>query len=117
VEELLEPVPHRMFTLTVRKRIRPFFLWDRKLLGALTLCAAETIKQFYRHMLREPRGAPGIVTSIQTVVAQFMNTLAFVSRRIPTRYVSRRLNTAAGIRSPRALRVGRLDRLGASPYS
>jgi hypothetical protein len=45
-ERLLAKVPHRMITLTVPKRIRPFFLWDRKLLGLLARCAAETIKIF-----------------------------------------------------------------------
>jgi len=73
VEELLAPVPHRMFTLTVPKRIRPFFLWERKLLGTLARCAADTIRQFYQHMLQELRGTPGIVTSIQTFGNQAAN--------------------------------------------
>ena len=73
VREVLEDVPHRMFTLTVPKRIRPFFLWDRKLLGSLARCAADTIEQFYRHMLQEPRGTPGIVASIQTFGNQAAN--------------------------------------------
>jgi hypothetical protein len=73
VEQLLEDVPHRMITLTVPKRIRPFFLWERKLLGLLARCAADTIKQFYRHMLQEPRGRPGIVASIQTFGNQAAN--------------------------------------------
>jgi len=64
-----------MITLTVPKRIRLFFLWDRKLLGLLARCAAETIRTFYRHMTGEPDGVPGMVISMQTVVAQFMNTL------------------------------------------
>ena len=55
-----------MITLTVPKRIRPFFLWDRKLLGTLARCAAGTIRSFYRQVLQEPDGDPGIVTSIQT---------------------------------------------------
>jgi hypothetical protein len=76
-EVLLENVPHRMITLTVPKRIRPFFLWDRKLLGLLARCAAETIKTFYREMTGEPDGVPGLVVSVQTVVAQFTNTMAF----------------------------------------
>ena len=45
--DLLENLPHRMITLTVPKRIRPFFLWDRKLLGLLARCSAETIKYLY----------------------------------------------------------------------
>jgi hypothetical protein len=65
-EVLLENVPHRMITLTVPKRIRPYFLWDRKLLGLLARCAAETIKTFYREMTGEPDGVPGLVVSIQT---------------------------------------------------
>ena len=55
-----------MITLTVPKRIRPFFLWDRKLLGLLARCAAETIKTFYREMTGEPDGVPGLVVSVQT---------------------------------------------------
>jgi len=55
-----------MITLTVPKRIRPFFLWDRKLLGLLARCAAETIRTFYRHMTGEPDGVPGMVISVQT---------------------------------------------------
>jgi len=65
-EELLENVPHRMITLTVPKRIRPYFLWDRELLGLLARCAARTIRLFYREMTGEPDGTPGIVVSIQT---------------------------------------------------
>jgi hypothetical protein len=65
-EHLLAKVPHRMITLTVPKRLRPFFLWDRKLLGLPAHCAAETIKMFYREMTGEPTGVPGIVVSIQT---------------------------------------------------
>jgi len=64
--ELLEAVPHRMITLTVPKRIRPFFLWDRKLLGLLARCAALAIKLFYREMTGEYGDVPGMVVSVQT---------------------------------------------------
>ena len=64
--ELLENVSHRMITLTVPKRIRPFFLRDRKLLGLLARCGARTIKTFYRAKTGEPDGTPGMVVSIQT---------------------------------------------------
>ena len=65
-EELLEDVPHRMITLTVPKRIRPYFLWDRKLLGLVARCAARTIRLFYREMTGEAEGTPGMVITIQT---------------------------------------------------
>jgi hypothetical protein len=55
-----------MITLTVPKRLRPFFLWDRKLLGLLARVAAQTITIFYREMTGEPRGVPGVVVSVQT---------------------------------------------------
>jgi hypothetical protein len=55
-----------MITLTVPKRLRPFFLWDRKLLGLLARCAAETIRCFYQEMTGESCGVPGIVVSVQT---------------------------------------------------
>jgi hypothetical protein len=55
-----------MFTLTIPKRLRPFFLWDRKLLGLLARTGAETLKVFYRKITGEARGVPGIVVCIQT---------------------------------------------------
>jgi hypothetical protein len=66
VEHLLAKVPHRMITLTVPKRLRPFFLRDRRLLGLLARCAAETIKIYYGEMTGEPHGVPGMVVCIQT---------------------------------------------------
>jgi len=48
------------------KRIRPFFLRDRKLLGLLARCGARTIKTFYRAMTGESEGNPGMVVSVQT---------------------------------------------------
>jgi hypothetical protein len=65
--ELLENVPHAMITLTVPKRIRPFFLRDRNLLGLLARCAAETIELFYREMTGEPEGTPGMVVLLQSI--------------------------------------------------
>jgi hypothetical protein len=65
-EHLLAKVPHRMITLTLPKRLRPFFLWDRRLLGLLARAAALTIKIFSRELTGEPTGVPGIVVSIQT---------------------------------------------------
>jgi hypothetical protein len=71
--DLLEDVPHRMITLTVPKRIRPYFLWDRKLLGLLARCAALTIRLFYREMTGEADGVPGMVVSVQTFGSRAAN--------------------------------------------
>jgi hypothetical protein len=64
--ELLYAVPHRQFVFTVPKRLRPFFLHDRKLLGVLCRVAYRTLRDFLRSTFREPDLVPGVVASIQT---------------------------------------------------
>jgi len=48
------------------KRLRLFFLYDRRLLGALSRCAWRTVRDLYRAGLRDRRAVPGMVVSIQT---------------------------------------------------
>ena len=63
--EVLEAVFHQQYVFTFPKIIRPYFKYDRKLLGKLCLYAWETIKEIFRECL--PDGAvPGAVISIQT---------------------------------------------------
>ena len=64
--ELLYAVPHRQFVFTVPKRLRLFFLHDRKLLGLLCRVAAHTLQDFLRTTMREPLGVPSVVASVQT---------------------------------------------------
>ncbi len=45
-DELLAPVPHRQMVFTLPKRLRPYFLWRRKLLGDLARVAAGTATAF-----------------------------------------------------------------------
>jgi len=59
-------VPHRQMVFTVPKRLRPFFLWRRTLLGDLARVAARTATAFVRSTLDEPQLSVGIVLSIQT---------------------------------------------------
>jgi len=65
-EELLAPVPHRQMVFTLPKRLRPYFLWRRTLLGDLARVAARTATAFVRATLDEPELSVGIVLSIQT---------------------------------------------------
>lgn len=65
-DELLAPVPHRQMVFTLPKRLRPYFLWRRKLLGDLARVAARTATAFVRATLDEPELSVGIVLSIQT---------------------------------------------------
>jgi hypothetical protein len=64
--ELLYAVPHRQYVFTVPKRLRPFFLYDRRLLGILSRVAYRTLRDFMRATLREPDVVPGVVASIQS---------------------------------------------------
>jgi len=54
------------WVLTVPKRLRLFFLYDRRLLGALSRCAWETVRDLYRAGLEDRHSVPGMVVSIQT---------------------------------------------------
>ena len=65
-ETLLADVPHRQVVLAVPKRLRPCFLYDRKLLGELSRVAARTVTAFVRATIGERDLSVGIVSSIQT---------------------------------------------------
>ncbi len=66
VAEVLAPVSHHQWVFTVPKRLRLFFLYDRRLLGALSRCAWETVRELYGAGLQDRHAAPGMVVSIQT---------------------------------------------------
>ncbi len=65
-ETLLAEVPHRQVVLAVPKRLRPYFLYHRSLLGDLSRVAARTVAAFIRATLGERDLSVGIVSSIQT---------------------------------------------------
>ena len=56
--ELLYAVPHRQYVFTVPKRLRPYFLHERKLLGELCRVAYRTLREFLRTTLGEPDVVP-----------------------------------------------------------
>ena len=64
--EILAHVPHRQFVFTVPKRLRPYFLWRRSLLGDLARLAAATTTAVIRATIGEPDLSVGIALSIQT---------------------------------------------------
>ena len=51
---------------TVPKMLRPHFRFDRKLLGKLSQCAYQALKEFFRKTLNNEEAVPGVVISIQT---------------------------------------------------
>jgi len=65
-EEVLAPVSHRQWVLTMPKRLRIFFRYDRRLLGKLCRLAYETIRDGLRQACGVREGEPGYVGAIQT---------------------------------------------------
>ncbi len=65
-EEILYALPHRQYVFTVPKMLRPHFRFDRKLLGKLSQCAYQALKEFFRETLNNEKAVPGVVISIQT---------------------------------------------------
>jgi hypothetical protein len=64
--DVLAPVPHRQFVFSLPKRLRPYFLWRRDLLGDLARVAAATTTAFIRAAIGDDDLSVGIVLSIQT---------------------------------------------------
>ena len=65
-ETILFPVPHRHFTFTIPKMLRPYFRFDRDLLKALCRIVHECLLDFMRTTLGLPDGLPGLVMAIHT---------------------------------------------------
>ena len=65
-ERLLYPVPHRQYVFSSPKILRKYFLYNRKLLGKLSQCAAKSLTTFLQVGMGKRQGIPGIVFAIQT---------------------------------------------------
>ena len=65
-ETVLYPVPHRQYVFSIPKILRRYFLYDRKLLGKLSQCAAKSLTKFFKITLGKKTGIPGVVMAIQS---------------------------------------------------
>jgi transposase-like protein len=65
-QEVLEKVPIRQYVVTIPKMLRIFFKHDRKLLGLLSRCFYQTLKQFLLEAYPERQAVPVMIVSIQT---------------------------------------------------
>ena len=66
-DEVLEAVGHSMWTFSIPKMIRPFFLHHRKLLGSLCHAAWETVQELMAAVAGEVDGfRTGMVVAVQT---------------------------------------------------
>jgi hypothetical protein len=66
LEEVVKAVPHRHWVFSIPKMLRRSFLYDRKLLCALSRCAWESLKQYLQEVLPETDAQPGAVIAVQT---------------------------------------------------
>ncbi len=65
-EELLEDVPHRQVVLTIPKRLRVYFRYDRTLMGDLAGCAWRALRLWVLACFDDDTAVPGAVGFIQT---------------------------------------------------
>ena len=65
-EQLLAPVAHRHLVLTIPKRLRAYFLYDRRRLGLLSRVASRTLHAYVRAALGEPDAVPGVISLAQS---------------------------------------------------
>jgi hypothetical protein len=64
--KVLKKIPHRHFVFSIPKILRRYFLYDRKLLAALSSYAWESLKVFIQQAVPEKEPIPGAVIAMQT---------------------------------------------------
>lgn len=65
-DELLENVGHCLWTFTIPKMLRPYFMYQRELLGELARLAYETIYELMSDAVGDDKARPGVVAVPQT---------------------------------------------------
>ncbi len=70
--EVLEPVPHRQYVFSIPKRLRIFFMFDRRLLPGLSKCAWRALSAYLQSAVVYPDARPGAIIAVQTF-GDFLN--------------------------------------------
>ena len=69
-DEVTSDVPHRQWVFTLPKRVRPFFLHDKALLGELPGIASALLHDVLRAAAARDDVRPGIVAVVQTATSE-----------------------------------------------
>ncbi len=69
---MLKDVPHRQWVFSIPKRLRIYFLFDRKLLAKLSICAWNVIKAYLKSSAPDDSAVPGTGIAVQTY-GDFLN--------------------------------------------
>jgi hypothetical protein len=70
--EILEEVPHRQWVFSLPKRLRIYFMYDRKLLSKLSRCVNDVLSNYLKEIVTFKNATPGIVCAVQTF-GDFLN--------------------------------------------
>jgi hypothetical protein len=63
---VLKSVPHRQWVLSIPKRLRIYFMYDRKLLAKLSQCGWKAIKTFLKSASSYDDAVPGVSIAVHT---------------------------------------------------
>jgi hypothetical protein len=66
LSDVLKKVPHRHWVLSIPKRLRIYFLFDRRLLAKLSQCAFKVIRAYLTHAVPDDGAVPGASIAVQT---------------------------------------------------
>jgi len=70
--DVLKEVPHRHWVFSIPKRLRIFFMYDRKLLAKLSKCAWNVLSEYLKQTVDDNDTVPAAVIAVQTFV-DFLN--------------------------------------------
>ena len=65
-ENVLKYVPHRQWVFSIPKRLRIYFMFDRKLLSKLSQCVWKVLSVYLKHAVSDEDADPGAVIAIQS---------------------------------------------------
>src|SRR4030042_437032 len=63
---VLKKVPHRQWVFSIPKRLRIYFLYDRKLLSKLSKCGWNVIRAYHRSAAPDDNATPGASIAVHT---------------------------------------------------
>ena len=64
--QVLKSVPHRQWVFSLPKRLRIYFLFDRKLLAKLSRCAWKVLSAYLKQPVPFDEAAPGAAIAVHT---------------------------------------------------
>jgi hypothetical protein len=79
---VLKEVPHRQWVLSIPKRLRIYFLYDRKLLSKLSKCAWNVIREYHRSASLDDSATPGASIAVHTY-GDFLNFNPHIHAIVP----------------------------------